>query len=188
MCVGSIPTLHHASHLENLSMTTQYMPRMIVKLIIKPCLDFQTLVNLCMEVTGKNPIKDNVQNREFVNDVEDIPRVMKNIFEHIDNSFKSLKHQTYGFLVYVVDTRFFIKLVSTSNMRLSIKDQLAIVSGDLSDWRDFIIEQSIEQTDYDLRLFANMCMEQFNNLGLSYVWQEYGRRQLADQTFKLVEK
>lgn len=65
---------------------------------------------------------------------------------------------------------------------------LAIVAGTLEQWRTAIINCCSEQSDFNLRLLFDKILLIFESEGLGKLWSRYGKKTLADQTFKLIER
>lgn len=65
---------------------------------------------------------------------------------------------------------------------------LAIVSGNLEQWRSTIINGSAIEADHDLRLFCNRVLAQFEKMDLGIIFDNYAKRNQSDYTFALVAK
>ena len=104
-----------------------------------------------------------------------------------------LKHLSYGFLV-IASQDLISRIQEESSLSVysgNTKDdwlKIAVVSGNLKDWKIFIETCSHEQIDFSIRSMANQCQMFFEKAGFRDLWSGYQKSMLSDTTFKLLEK
>ena len=62
---------------------------------------------------------------------------------------------------------------------------ILLVSGNLAIWKDAIISGCQREQDYELRIFFNKCLTEFEKLKLQFLWAYYTRTSLQDTSFWL---
>jgi hypothetical protein len=65
---------------------------------------------------------------------------------------------------------------------------VALISGNLENWRNTIINGCAIGASYALRLFCNKVVAQFDKMDLGIIFDNYARRTQQDQTFALALK
>lgn len=104
-----------------------------------------------------------------------------------------LRHASFGFLVICDDDTLIEVMESTDLSIHSIicNDQrhrvrLAVITGDLLEWRDAVIHSN--RYDSGLRLLLNKCQQTFESQGLYQFWANYSKSHHKDGTFLLEKK
>jgi hypothetical protein len=102
---------------------------------------------------------------------------------------------SHGHLIFIViaSKELTFDLIKESRLNFTTGESkdpgiiISIVSGELSAWREAIINCSTDRMKYGVRLFANKCLLQFSELQLGHLFAKYAKFQLPDTTFKLIE-
>lgn len=77
--------------------------------------------------------------------------------------------------------------VLTSPCRSNL--EISILSGNLEQWRESIINGCSEVADSNLRAILDQCLIYFDGEGLGKIWSDYNRiNSPIDNTIKLIEK
>ncbi len=66
--------------------------------------------------------------------------------------------------------------------------RLAVVAGNLEVWRTAIINCCSDSIQYELRDVMDKILLLFETEGLGRIWENYSKKPLSDNTFKLIEK
>lgn len=104
-----------------------------------------------------------------------------------------LKHVSLGFLILASNECLFEVMEETSLNLLSTDSRvkntrLAVLTGNLEEWRTSIINGSSNNCGYECRLLMDKCLLHFELIGLGGVWSNYRKKILNDKTFQLTEK
>lgn len=137
--------------------------------------------------------KMRLDNAGFIVSLAELKEKVEDPVKVLREADSLLKHLFYGFLV--IASQDVIRLLSEESS-LSIHSgntkepmlRLAVVSGSLRKWKEFIISCSHEQTDYGLRMLANQVQVIFERSGLGELFATLQKQKLPDLTFKLTEK
>lgn len=114
---------------------------------------------------------------------------MKDGASDIDGSI--LNHSFYSFmLVCPMETLFDLR----EHTNLSVHSEpckrglhFSVVSGNLSTWREAIINCCADHATFEVRLVMDKCLLLFEKEGLGKLWAKYVKRPSGDGTFKLIE-
>ena len=103
-----------------------------------------------------------------------------------------LQHVFYTFLV-ICDPAIRIDLIQRTPLAIQdtptkIGADLCVVSGDLESWRTAVINCCSDQSPFQTRQLFDKVLALFENEGLGKLWSGYAKKQMHDQTFKLIER
>lgn len=102
-----------------------------------------------------------------------------------------LQHGSQGFLM-ILDTDLLVEVFQTFPLNIisivSGRLRLAIVSGNLEQWRSSIINGCSVTSDSELRSLLGTCMIHMEKSGLAPLWWNYTKQSMKDKTFALVMK
>ena len=103
----------------------------------------------------------------------------------IKNAGSLLNHIQYSFMV--IDGPVF-DLLERTGLNITRADQVAIVSGNLRQWRSALIDGMSLGCKKPLRLFCDWCYFYFKKEGLSGLWSNYTIDKFRDGTFYITGK
>jgi len=155
----------------------------MVVLLSRTELDLRTLSEILKEQLLKNIELNDVKDYlTFINKLK-LPDVTKQLT--LEDPGHVLKHISYTFLI-VCNSDAILELVRTSNLVVDFTktvqdDKLAIVTGNLQNWKDVIIND-VEC----LRPVLNKVMVLLELEGFDKLWLGYRKKLTDDNTFKLV--
>ena len=103
-----------------------------------------------------------------------------------------LYHLSYSFLV-LGSKELGYELMENTKLKVMTTDVnhsvcIAVASGDLSIWRETIINCASEVYSFELRTCIDKTLLIFEKEGLSSIWSHYQKETLRDHSFKLIEK
>jgi len=111
----------------------------------------------------------------------------------IEQSGGRLRHFSVSFLAVMHSETLYafmeeVDLVITScdSNRSAVK--VVLISGNGEQWRDAIVNCSVERVNMDVRVLANKCQSYFEQQGLERIWASYTKTRLHDQTLVLGTK
>jgi len=157
----------------------------MVVLLSRTELDLRTLSDVLKEQLLKNIELNDVKDYlTFINKLK-LPDVSKQLT--LEDPGHVLKHISYTFLI-VCNSDVILELVRTSNLVVDFTktvqdDKLAIVTGNLQNWKDVIIND-VEC----LRPVLNKVMILLELEGFDKLWLGYRKKLTDDNTFKLVRQ
>lgn len=79
-------------------------------------------------------------------------------------------------------------LRSRTNLKVLHEDGSGFVSGNLREWRDFVLACSKQQNLYAVRKLGNIVYSVFLREGLEIIFKDYYRNEQKDKTFYLEHK
>lgn len=104
-----------------------------------------------------------------------------------------LRHVAFGFLI-VGPSQVFYDLRENSTLSvtsaLTPKDgfKIGVVTGNMEEWRNAIINCANDRTSFELRTLVNQCMLCLEQAGLGEVWANFQKTSMRDKTFRLLPK
>lgn len=99
-----------------------------------------------------------------------------------------LRHVSLGFLVLNTYDSFLLEIATTSDIKILKQERCAVITGNLEEWRNAIINGCDERVSYDTRLFYDKCLLYFDRVGLGHIWSKFQKEKIPDGTFRLVGK
>jgi len=101
-----------------------------------------------------------------------------------------LRHCHHGFLVVAsIDVLF--QVMEQSSLSIVTGEtkihplRLAVVTGNLEQWKESIIKGTSKASTYDMRFFMDECYRHFQKQGLAKIWDRYRTVLNKDKTFYL---
>lgn len=79
-------------------------------------------------------------------------------------------------------------LRSRTNLKVLYEDGSGFVSGNLREWRDFVVACSKQNALYQIRKLGNIVYNIFLKEGLEFIFKDYSRNEQKDKTFYLEGK
>jgi hypothetical protein len=146
--------------------------------------------SLTKELDSKNRETDNIA--AYIFTLAEIQQPDNNPDQILQNPGHLIDHCFTAFLV-VSDQDTINTLLRTTKLNIQsgtcINNLiLSVVSGDLGVWRQSIINGCSDLVSFNVRLFFDKCLIALEQEGLGKVFKDYGKKQLPDKTFKLIEK
>lgn len=166
-----------------------------VRLIAVPSVDFDTFLGLSQQALGRNPAAAGDASPRNLSDTErfigclvsmQCPAEHPGLFPHL------LTHVSFSILVAADDRDMFDIIQIASGMPFVVTDtimrgvQLAVITGDLNQWRDAVKSGSSLRKEFNVRAFFNRVMNLFVDAGLN-AWTEFKKTDFHDQTFLLTD-
>lgn len=119
--------------------------------------------------------------------------VIKTDLDAVRNMGILLRHFHYSFLVlsdkdllFRLLTETYLDIIHVETTKKEVC--LSIVSSDLDTWRDVVITLCDETKDVNLRTFANIIWQYFDDMNFGQIFINYRRKKLKDETFLLEKK
>ena len=165
-------------------------------LIIKPHIDFKTLLGLSSEALGYNPAE---KSDAGILDVSDVERFISALAAIRDQKSPAgliaglLTHVSFSVFLACEERDMIDVLQSAAAMSFVVADtvargvQVAVISGTLAQWRDAVSNGSTLATEGEVRLCFNRIHSLFEGAGLD-VWTDFRVRPAPDKTFYLEDK
>jgi hypothetical protein len=97
-----------------------------------------------------------------------------------------LRHVHYSLMVLCSESTI-LNAIRVTPLAIETLGEFAVLSGDLECWRGAIINSCSEQAPYQVRALFNDIMLLFEREGLRKLWGTYYKKDMPDQTFKLLE-
>lgn len=164
-------------------------------------LDWQAFLSASQQALGYSTLRgvDNIR-RELSDPAKFIAAVAAfhgkqatdNPISAIQNASTLLRHLHYTFMIHCEE-----RLLSYIRERTDLtitsavsqdEERVAIVSGNLQQYRDGAIECCVQDAHRDVRLLFNGFVLYFERLGLHELWAGYSKRMLDDLTLLLEYK
>jgi hypothetical protein len=156
---------------------------MITPLIVSE-LHYQNLVRVSKEALGNHISADS---SHFLKNLE----IISKFFNQPNFGEGSLlKHSFYGFLIFEsyevlaelrIESDLNINIVKTLRSDIFI----GVVSGNLQQWRDSIINCFAQNISHNLRKLIKEILDHFYSIGLGVIFSKYRLSSLNDGTYKL---
>lgn len=123
-------------------------------------------------------------------DLADDDRVAHDL---IKDAGKRLRHVSVSFLA-VVPSQTLLAFVEEVDLVITSGDsrisgfKIILMTGNLEQWRNAIVDCSVERVNSDVRYLFNKCHSYFEKEGLAGIWSKYSKTQCHDNTYKLLPK
>ena len=165
-------------------------------LIIKPHIDFKTLLGLSSEALGYKPTE---KSDAGLLDVSDTERFISALAAIRDPKSPAgliaglLTHVSFSVFLACEERDMIDVLQSAAGMPFVVADtvargvQVAVISGTLAQWRDAVSNGSTLTTEGEVRLCFNRIHSLFEGAGLD-VWTDFRVHPAEDATFYLEDK
>ncbi|MFX1512752.1 MAG: hypothetical protein ACFFCQ_09215 [Promethearchaeota archaeon] len=104
----------------------------------------------------------------------------------------TLDHLSLSFII-ISRNIVILKLNELTNLHIlssktKDKQRIAYCTGTLRQWKEMILLLSKKNIDIELRYIANLCFNILINTGLKYIFAQYQRKSLGDNTYLLVHE
>jgi len=103
-----------------------------------------------------------------------------------------LRHLHYTFLI-ACDPSTRVDLIQRTPLAIEYTStgrgmDMAVLSGNLEEWRTSVINCCSDQSPYQTRLMFDVILVKFEGEGLAKLWSRYQKKTMPDQTIRLIER
>jgi hypothetical protein len=168
-----------------------------VKLIIEPKIDWDGLLKNSYPALGRS-ITASLDQKKISLDRSSsfllaLTDLQGSTNDPLKEPSKDLRHLSFSFLVAASRSTIYDLLEATRLSVCSTKSLakgilLVVVSGNLEEWHNAIINCSTKDASLSLRDLCNKFILQFDKQGFQNLWHRYMRSSHNDGTFLLIEK
>lgn len=162
--------------------------------IIQPAINWHTFLHGTVAVTGESPTRLVDSYPGYLSDPARFlaaisnfnhPELHKDVLAAIRDSRSLLGHLSYSFLV-AADCEIICEIAQRNvGLIVTSKNEVAIMSGSLTDWRAASLEFCISESDFNIRLLFDKVVLHFEHIGLGDLWHGWRKKSMPDQTFLL---
>jgi hypothetical protein len=165
-------------------------------LIVKPDINFARFVGLSQQALGRSPATKVDSSALLPSETErflSCLAALRDPHAPVGLSPHLLAHVTFSILVAADERDMFDIIRLLGGMPFEPADtilrdvQLAVITGNLNQWRDCVISGSVTKVEANVRTFFNNVMQIFIVNGLD-VWKELKRTSVKDGTFLLTDQ
>lgn len=160
--------------------------------IVSPQIDWPKLLGVANQVLGVSisgsfdAAKISPSSRAFVISMNDLNQTTP----ALDIDVSALRHLSYTFLAIMLEGTYLdvieeSPLIFTSSMTTRPGIRIAVLSGNLLDWKEAIACYS-GSSNPDVKQFGIKVHTYFDSIGLGDIWKHYFRVKKSDQTTHLV--
>lgn len=152
-----------------------------------PKVDFKTLVEVCQKTLGYSPTRGLDNNKIDIESPSAYAATLSLENNPVDSlsGHVALHHYFFAFLV-VVDGEVLNDLSIYSMLRVyakpARKNYLVILTGDLLEWREAIVQGCQEERTYDFRSLMSIILGMLEQAGFAGLWKGYSQVLLEDKT------
>lgn len=150
-----------------------------------------TGISLTRSLDRANMPADNLA--AFIVTLNELKGDVDSALDALRNSGPFLHHLSVSFVV-IAESQTMRDLLEGVDLHVTIGEtlksgvEIAVVSGNLSQWRNAVIDGCSEGTSYGLRALMGKCMLYFEQAGLHHLWAFFKKTTMHDSTFKLLPK
>ena len=162
-------------------------------LIVKPDINFARFVGLSQQALGRSPATKVDSSALHPSETErflSCLAALRDPHAPVGLSPHLLAHVTFSILVAADERDMFDIIRLLGGMPFELVEtkfrgaQLAVITGNLNQWRDCVISGSASINLVQIRTFFNNLMNLFISEGLN-IWVEFKKTELRDKTFYL---